>query len=246
MLIWTSKNRYKTEPIMITKKSILALAVLWLSASMAFAQSTTESGIPLDKTWKVLVYDFAKENLVHTAWGVEHYERNYSLARQLAQADSLTIDDDVLFAAAFLHDMGVFEPYVVADAEHSQTAVENIESVLAASNFPVEKISAVKTAILAHMFYAEVPDDATAMVLHDADTLDFLGIIGISRILSLSTRHPWASDLDTAFATLENFSEQLPAALKTKAAINIGRIRVAEMKNFLDVLKDQSADGTAL
>lgn len=231
---------------MSIKKSILAVIALSLCSPFTLAQSITESGIALDTSWKEAVYEFAKENLTHTAWGVEHYERNYLLGLELAEAESLEIDDDVLFAAAFLHDMGVFEPYVIADAEHSQTATENIESVLSSTDFPSRKISNVKTAILAHMFYADVPDNNTAMVLHDADTLDFLGTIGVTRILSLSTRHPFASDLDTAVATLENFSEQLPPSLKTQAAIAIGKIRVVEMKSFLETLKHQAINGTAL
>lgn len=231
---------------MSIRKSILAGIALSLCSPFALAQSVTESGIALDASWKVAVYEFAKQNLTHTAWGVEHYERNYLLGVQLAAADSLEIDGDVLFAAAFLHDMGVFEPYVVADAEHSQTATENIESVLNATNFPINKLADVKAAILAHMFYANVPDNNTAIVLHDADTLDFLGNIGVTRILSLSTRHPWATDLKTAVATLENFSEQLPPSLKTKSAIVIGQTRVIEMRSFLETLKRQSIQGTAL
>jgi uncharacterized protein len=184
--------------------------------------------------------------LAHTAWGVAHYERNDLLGLELAEADSLQIDDDVLFAAAFLHDMGVFEPYVIAGAEHSQTATENIESVLNTTDFPIRKIIDVKTAILGHMFYAEVPDNNTAIVLHDADTLDFLGIIGVTRILSLSTRHPWASDLQTAVANLESFSEQLPVSLRTQAAKNMAETRVVEMRNFLKTLKKQSNQGTTL
>ncbi|MFT4888248.1 MAG: hypothetical protein ACJAY7_000612 [Pseudohongiellaceae bacterium] len=228
------------------RKSILAVIVFSLYSSFALAQPVSKSGIALDATWKVAVYEFAKENLAHTAWGVAHYERNYLLGLELAEADSLQIDDDVLFAAAFLHDMGVFEPYVIADAEHSQTATENIESVLNTTDFPIGKIIDVKTAILAHMFYADVPDNNTAIVLHDADTLDFLGIIGVTRILSLSTRHPWASDLQTAVATLENFSEQLPASLKTQAAKTMAETRVVEMRNFLETLKKQSNQGATL
>jgi uncharacterized protein len=232
--------------IMNIRKSVLAVIALSLSSSFALAQSASESGIALDSNWKVAVYEFAKENLVHTAWGVEHYERNYLLGLDLAKAESLQIDEDVLFAAAFLHDMGVFEPYVVTDAEHSQTATENIESVLNSTDFPAKKIPDVKAAILAHMFYADVPDNNTAIVLHDADTLDFLGIIGVTRILSLSTRHPWASDLQTAVATLENFSEQLPASLKTQAAKTMAEARVVEMRNFLETLKKQSNQGATL
>jgi len=96
------------------------------------------------------------------------------------------------------------------------------------------------------MFYAEVPNDATATVLNDADTLDFLGVIGVTRILSLTSRHPWASDLQTALATLENFSIELPAALRTKSAQEIGHTRVTEMRELLSTLKNESFDGAAL
>tara|TARA_R110001606_G_scaffold91429_2_gene203926 strand:- start:233 stop:934 length:702 start_codon:yes stop_codon:yes gene_type:complete len=232
------------------KASLLAslfVTLLIAHSQNALAQAShTSAGIALDSAWKQTVYQFAEENLQHSAWGLEHYERNYLLATELARQDSLTVDEEVLFAAAFLHDMGTFAPYAVAGAEHSQTAVDNLESVLIDAGFPSEKIAAVNSAVLAHMYYAEVPSDATATVLHDADTLDFLGVIGVTRILSLTSRHPWASDLQTALATLENFSAQLPESLRTEAAQEIGRTRVAQMRELLTTLKEQSVDGAAL
>lgn len=232
------------------KASLLPIIIVTLLAThmhSSFAQvAHSRAGIALDTPWKQAVYQFADENLQHSAWGLEHYERNYLLATELAQRESLLIDDEVLFAAAFLHDMGTFEPYAVAGAEHSQTAVDNLASVLVGAGFPNEKIAAVNATVLAHMYYAEVPDSATATVLHDADTLDFLGAIGVTRILSLTSRHPWARDLKTALATLENFSTQLPDALRTEAAKEIGRTRVVEMREFLSTLKQESLDGEAL
>lgn len=232
------------------KTSLLAtllVALLMGPAHNALAQSPySAAGIALDSEWKQAIYQFAVENLQHSAWGLEHYERNYLVATELAQQDSLTIDEEVLFAAAFLHDMGTFAPYAVTGAEHSQTAVDNLESVLLDADFPSAKIAAVNSAVLAHMYYAEVPNDATATVLHDADTLDFLGVIGVTRILSLTSRHPWASDLKTALATLENFSTQLPESLRTDAAQEIGRTRVAQMRELLSTLRKESVDGAAL
>ena len=231
----------------VSLSALLFITLLLGQSLSALAQKPySAAGIDLDSTWKQAVYQFAVENLQHSAWGLEHYERNYLVATELAREDSLAIDEEVLFAAAFLHDMGTFAPYAVAGAEHSQTAVDNLTTVLLDAGFPSAKIPAVKNAVLAHMFYAEVPNDATATVLHDADTLDFLGVIGVTRILSLTSRHPWASDLQTALATLENFSVELPAALRTKSAQEIGRTRVTEMRELLSTLKNESFDGAAL
>lgn len=232
------------------KASLFAISFVTLlmgQAHNALAQCTySAAGIALDNPWKQALYQFAVENLQHSAWGLEHYERNYLVATDLAQRDSLYIDEEVLFAAAFLHDMGTFAPYAVAGAEHSQSAVDNLQSVLIDAGFPSAKIAAVNSAVLAHMYYAEVPNDATATVLHDADTLDFLGVIGVTRILSLTSRHPWASDLQTALATLENFSIELPESLRTDAAQEIGRTRVAQMRELLSTLREESVDGAAL
>jgi len=230
-----------------SQMAVLYFTLLMGQSQNALAQKTySAAGIALDSAWKQTVYQFAAENLRHSAWGLEHYERNYLVATELARQDSLSIDEEVLFAAAFLHDMGTFAPYAVVGAEHSQTAVDHLTSVLVDAGFPSAKIDAVNNAVLSHMYYAEVPNDATATVLHDADTLDFLGVIGVTRILSLTSRHPWASDLQTALATLENFSRELPKSLRTDAAQEIGRTRVTEMRELLSTLRKESVDGAAL
>lgn len=232
----------KTSPFAVVSFTLF----LVLSQNASAQDTQTRAGIALDSAWKRAVYQFAIENLQHSAWGLEHYERNYLVATELAQRESLSIDEEVLFAAAFLHDIGTFEPYAVVGAEHSQSAVDNLANILTDAGFPNAKIAAVNSVVLAHMYYAEVPDDATATVLHDADTLDFLGVIGVARIISLTSRHPWAKDLQTALSTLENFSTQLPAALQTDAAKEMGRTRVTEMRALLSTLRQESVDGPAL
>lgn len=221
------------------------LTVAGLSFSQVLAQES-KSGIPLDQPWKETVYEFAADNLQHTAWGLEHSERDYQLALALAAGDGLEIDEDVLFAAAFLHDMAAFEPYAVAGEDHSDTGADKVGSILEPAGFPMVKLPAVQAAIRAHMYYAEVPAEPVAQVLHDADTLNFLGAIGVTRIISLTTREGLANDLPTAVATLENFSRQLPASLITATAKAMAVDRVQEMESFLAALRQQSADGRAL
>ena len=212
---------------------------------IAFAQET-ESGIPLDADWKRTVYEFVAENQQHTAWGLEHSERDYLLALQLARAEGLQIDLDVLFAAAFLHDMGAFEPFSERGSDHSQVAADSMAEILEPAGFPMEKLPLVQGAALAHMYYSPVPDEPHAQILHDADTLNFLGAVGVTRIISLATREGLAQDLPTAIATLENMSEQLPGTLVLDTSKSMGQQRSEEMDAFISALSDQSADGKAL
>jgi uncharacterized protein len=206
----------------------------------------TGSGIVLDKPWKVTIYQFSKEHLQHSAWGLSHCERNYKLATKLAKMEKLDIDDDVLFAASFLHDMGAFKPYVIKGEEHSRTSANNVEVILQKTDFPMKKLDDVKIAILSHMFYADVPNNPTARVLHDADTLDFLGNIGIARIISVTSRHRWATDLPTALKTIERFNAELPLKLSTTSAKKIATPRVTEAHVFIKSLKAETNSGTTL
>src|SRR3954471_7678441 len=79
--------------------------------------------------WRDKVTAFAVENLKHPAWGFSHSQRDYDLAKSLAAADHVTLDDDVIFAAAYLHDMAAYEAFAVPKQDHSDTAAEKIDLV---------------------------------------------------------------------------------------------------------------------
>jgi uncharacterized protein len=233
-------------------KRMLILATslpLVLSLQLRAAETSTPqtvTGISLDAPWKAAVYQFSKTNLQHSAWGLAHCERDFQLAQTLATEEKLVVDTDVLFAVAFLHDMGVFEPYSKAGVDHTERAAELAGEVLQAAGFPMAKLIQVQTAMRSHMFYSQVDPSPEARVLHDADTLDFLGNIGVARILSVTSRHRWATTLPDAVATLEKFKRELPAKLVTESAHKRAVGRVAEMDQFLHNLKAESYDGTAL
>ncbi|MFN3163220.1 MAG: HD domain-containing protein [Pseudohongiellaceae bacterium] len=225
-------------------RSILA-GIMLFTAGHSVAQ-VTDSGIALDAPWKQTVYEFVVDNQQHTAWGLKHSERNYLLALELAEREGLEIDLEVLFAAAFLHDMGAFAPYSEQGNDHSQVAADAMSEILEPAGFPMHKLELVQGAALAHMYYSAVPDEPHAQLLHDADTLNFLGAIGIARILSLTTREGLAEDLPTAVATLDNMSQQLPATLVLETSRQMGEQRANELRFFLNSLRAQSADGRAL
>lgn len=205
----------------------------------AAAITATPAGIPLDTAWRRAVYEQADTHLQHPSWGVRHSERNYVLGMALAEAEGLAVDADVLFAAAFLHDWGGIAPFAVAGVDHAARSVELAEPFLTEAGFPMEKFPAVRAAILGHMYDKE-PEGAEAVVLHDADALDFLGALGAARLLAATADRP---DYDQALGRIERFAVDIPPRLKTAAAREMATERVATMTGFLAQVRRETPEG---
>ncbi|MBV8153639.1 MAG: phosphohydrolase [Candidatus Eremiobacteraeota bacterium] len=210
----------------------MLLAVVLALATAAPTQ--TVSGIPLDAPWKVTIYDLAREKYHHPAWGWQHSERNYLLAMQIARADGITVDTDVLFAAAFLHDMAAFQPCADEKMEHGECAARESGAILRSAGFPMQKFPAVQAAERGHMYYSDPGSQPEAILLHDADSLDFLGDIGAARMLSLVGEK--AETFQHAVDTLREFVRDIPPKLITKRGRRIGAERAEELTLFLDRL----------
>ena len=128
--------------------------------------------------WKEKILEITK-GFDHPAWGLPHFKRIYDLSIELAETQKFDIDKDVLYAAAYLHDIGAFKPYRQKGKDHSDVAIENCDKILGSTDFPPEKITLVKDIIKSHMFYVKPENNNESMIFHDADTLDFMGTIGI-------------------------------------------------------------------
>ena len=224
--------------------SLFLIPVLAPPAFAADAPATTAAGIPLNTSWKVKIYELAHTKFLHPAWGWQHSERNYLLALRLAKDDHLKIDTDVLFAASFLHDMAAFMPCQDKKMEHGECAAEQADTMLLGSGFPMQKLAEVQQAERGHMYYSNPGSDPTAIVLHDADSLDFLGDIGAARMISLTGAK--APSFEPAVKALRGFLKDIPPQLITKSAKRIGAQRAAELKTFLDILQQETFDGRAM
>src|SRR4029077_6122641 len=185
----------------------------------------------------------ARTKFKHPAWGWQHSERNYDVALRLAKGDHLKVDTDVLFAACFLHDMAAFPPYE-KKGEHGVVAAEESVSVLRAAGFPMAKIAAVQAAERGHMYYGDAGSRPQAIVLHDADSLDFLGTIGAARMISLTGEK--TADFRAAGTALRSFLHDIPPRLTTKTARTIGAQRAAELRRELDELQSETISGAAM
>jgi hypothetical protein len=219
--------------------------VLWIACSGAHAEGSRPLAAPTTATapgdWRTAVIEFAKDHFRHPAWGFSHSVRDYTLARELAAADRVTLDDDVLFAAAYLHDMAAFAPWEKESVDHADEAADIVHTVLNGTNFPMAKIDAVRGAIRTHM-YSRDPVGNEALYLHDADALDWLGAIGVARIIALVDPNGGEPDGPAAVKMLEKNLSEVPNRVLSPA----GGARVAqrkqELETFLQALRLESRD----
>ncbi|MDQ2889669.1 MAG: HD domain-containing protein [Gemmatimonadota bacterium] len=215
---------------------VVIVGTLALSSSARSSATTRQQS----SDWRANVRAFAESHLQHTAWGPAHGQRDYEMTLSLARAEGVPVDDAVLYAAAYLHDMGGIPPYAIAGVDHGDRSVQLVDSILRDAGFPMEKAALVKEIIDHHQYYRPADTLAVAVLFRDADILDFLGAIDVARILSLTTREKFTSDLPHAVAAVRQNMLQMPGLLQSAAAKKEGAKRVLEMQRFLDALASET------
>jgi uncharacterized protein len=218
----------------------LLISVLNLGLSMA-ATAAPPSAAVATQNWRITVSGFAAAHFKNPAWGFSHCQRDYSLAKQMAAEDHVTLDDDVLFAAAYLHDIAAFAPWENTKVDHSDVGAQVVDSVLKGTGFPMEKIDAVRGAIRTHMYYRD-PVGPEALYLHDADALDWLGAIGVARIMALVDPKGGKPDGPRAVAMLLDNLDKVPTRVLSPAGLARTPERKAELERFLAELRRETDD----
>jgi hypothetical protein len=215
---------------------ICLAALLGLQAGAIAASEQSDDDPP---QWRTVIAKFAQEHFKNPAWGYSHSQRDYQLARELAAADRIALDDDVLYAAAYLHDMAAFEPWQKSGVDHADQGAAIVDTVLKNTGFPMKKIEAVRGAIRTHMFDRN-PVGAEALYLHDADALDWLGAIGVARVIGLVDAHGGNPTGPEVIPMLESNLAKVPARVLSPAGRKRVPERVEQLQTFLRQLRQQT------
>jgi HD superfamily phosphodiesterase len=223
----------------IASGSAVTAGAVRAAAAMAAEQPGTSASPPSD--WRGAVRTLAAKHFKNPAWGYSHCRRDYALARELAAADHVALDDDVLFAAAYLHDMAAFPPWEKEKLDHSDVAADIVDTVLKGTGFPMSKIDAVRGAIRTHMYYRD-PAGPEALYLHDADALDWLGAIGAARIIALVDPNGGSPDGPKAVKMIEDNLNKVPSRVFSPAGRALVAPRKTELESFLKDLRRESED----
>ena len=239
----SDSNRCKLRRAAVLLGLLGAMAA-WCAAARAAnpagGGSAEAPAIAAAADWRESVRALAAKHFKNPAWGYSHCMRDYALARELAAADHATFDDDVLYAAAYLHDLAAFPPWEREKLDHSDVAADTVDTILEGTGFPMAKIDAVRGAIRTHMYYRD-PAGTEALYLHDADALDWLGAIGVARIMALVDPNGGSPDGPKAVKMLEDNLKAVPSRVLSPAGRAMVPPRKAELERFLRDLRRESA-----
>ncbi len=172
-----------------------------------------------------------------------HQPRLYALTELIGQGNPY--DDDTVFAACWLHDLGVFtghrpeEPEALARWDNTAYAMEKTPGILRGLGFPEEKIAAVLEAIRTHQPQAE-PGSLEATIVRDADILEQLGAVGIFRTVCKVGRDMRFLTFTDAVRSLERAVETLPGLIRLDRTRELAAPRIAAMRAFLDAAASEA------
>jgi len=195
-------------------------------------------------TWRESVVEYIRAE-AQPADKFGHQPRLYALAAEIGR--ELPHDDDVLFAAAWMHDLGVFlghrpaDPAELARWNHVPYTIEHARQLLASWSFPGEKLDAVAAAIQTHQPHDD-PATPEGIILRDADMLEQLGAVGILRSMVKVGRDSRYPTYSAAIPVLEKALGQLPGKLRLEHSRKLALSRVDILRSFLDAVRVEAGE----
>ena len=176
--------------------------------------------------------DFSSiENRIHAAgenWAIAHARRLLQLIEMIAE-DQI-YDHQAVQWAAYLHDWGAFRQYYQAGCDHAALSREIAESnILPRVDLSNRTKSLILEAIEQHDYRDQHPTESVeALLLREADFLDFLGVIGIAR--EFARRQ---NDLNLSYARIISRRDLIQNRFTLPKAQVIAQQRLARMNLFL-------------
>lgn len=175
-----------------------------------------------------------------------HQPRLYELTRAIGAG--LGYDDDVVFAAVWLHDLGVFaghrpeEPEALANWDCVAYAMKRTPEILARLGFPAGKIPAVVEAIRTHQPQHN-PTNTEGVILRDADILEQLGAVSVLRTVCKIGRDTRFQIFPDALRVLRRNAESLPGQLRLPASRKLAAPRLQALEQFLAAAQAEGCMG---
>lgn len=168
-------------------------------------------------------------------WAIAHVQRLLKLCEQIG-AD-LEYDRQALEWAVYLHDWGAFAKFYQKDGDHALISREVVEKeIFPQVDLPYDVKAKILEAIELHDLRDPRPVKSTeAVMLREADFLDFLGAIGVAREFARGPK-----DLQKTTQLILKRKDLLKGRFTIPKAQKIAAERMARMDAFLEALREES------
>ncbi len=179
-----------------------------------------------------------------------HVERVTQLAKQIGKKEGA--DLEVLEAASLLHDIARVKEDRGEVVDHAQEGARMAAEILKKIDFPQQKIDQVCHCILVHRWNKNgQPQTIEAEILQDADRLDALGAVDISRVFASALQsekygcpiyvdQPYKSKDDRNLSAIHyiiyklNEPKRLPENFNTKTGRKIAQERADFLERYVN------------
>jgi uncharacterized protein len=176
----------------------------------------------------------------HPVYGYAHCLRVFALAEELAASEGVSYDVEILRAAALLHDVGLYKAYALREPpDHAKRSALVASRILQDWDFPPQASQAVIEAIEHHPPGAPTSTASETVLLKDAVGLDYLGAIGVSRMLAMVGTDD-VPDIRTAIWNAESLRQKIPDLLVLQSSKDLAALRIREMEYFFEDLRDST------
>ncbi len=168
-------------------------------------------------------------------WAVAHAKRLLELIKQIGA--HIPYDIRVMELAAYMHDWGAFPKYMQKGVEHAIRSRQVVEAeILPCLDLaPAQKDTLLETIEL-HDYRDMRPTQSNeALLLREADMLEFLGMIGMARDFPRGPRN-----VETCYKRILSRRDDIQDRFTISRARGIARVRLQRMEQAFQWLLEES------
>ena len=168
-------------------------------------------------------------------WAVAHVHRLLELIGQIEAG--LEYDRQVMMWAVYLHDWGAFPKFSQPNCEHALRSRQIAEvEILPRVDLPFEVKAKIIEAIELHDYRDQRPvRSAEALLLREADFLDFLGVVGIAREFAKGPKN-----IKKSYQQILKRRAEIKDRFTIPQARLIAEKRLSRMDEFFQALLEES------
>jgi len=188
----------------------------------------------MTKTQLTLEDIVQKTNQNGESWAVNHAQRLLALIQDIGK--DLAFDGNILALAAYLHDWGAFPLYQEKGVEHALRSRQVVEiEILPYLNLSLPSMQILLEAIELHDYRdLRQPQSYEALLLREADMLEFLGVIGMARDFARGPRN-----VETCYKRILERRAVIQGRFTLPRAQGIAQVRLEHMGQCLKWLEEE-------